>query len=128
LLAVGASGLLVSLTCAHAASSVDVVRRPGIAGAHHGRYGTLENVYRLQIMNAAETEQTYHLSVKGLPQLRLKPTPMWWWPQPSPVGLWCEPDIPYGSAEPGSHKIQFEIQSQTPGQFVVEKSVFIVPR
>jgi cytochrome c oxidase accessory protein FixG len=119
-------GLLVSLSL-RTPFKVDVVRdRASLARITE--YGTLENVYRLQIMNAAETEQTYHLSVKGLPQLRIEtdtdvvvaPAQSRW--------IVLRADIPYGSAEPGSHKIQFEIQSQTPGQFVVEKSVFIVPR
>jgi hypothetical protein len=37
-------------------------------------------------------------------------------------------DIPYGSVEGGSHKIMFEIQALGTDDFVVEKSVFIVPR
>jgi len=37
-------------------------------------------------------------------------------------------DIPYGSVESGSHKIMFEIQATGTDEFVVEKSVFIVPR
>jgi hypothetical protein len=37
-------------------------------------------------------------------------------------------DIPYGSSEAGSHKILFEIQAVGTDDFVVEKSVFIVPR
>ena len=119
-------GLLVSLSL-RTPFKVDVVRdRASLARITE--YGTLENVYRLQIMNAAESEQTYHLSIKGLPQLRIEtqtdvvvaPAQSRW--------IVLRADIPYGSAEPGSHKIQFEIQSQTPGQFVVEKSVFIVPR
>jgi polyferredoxin len=91
-------------------------------------YGTLENIYRLQIMNAAETEQTYHVEVQGLPKLRIEtetdvvvgPAQARW--------IVLRADIPYGSAESGSHKIQFEIQAQKTGQWVVEKSVFIVPR
>ena len=90
--------------------------------------GTLENVYRLQIMNAAEVARTYHLSVKGLPGLTITtetevlvdPAQARW------VVLSAE--IPYGSASSGSHKIQFDIQAVGSDDFVVEKSVFIVPR
>jgi polyferredoxin len=90
--------------------------------------GTLENVYRLQIMNAAEIARTYHLSVKGLPGLKIttetdvmvEPAQARW--------VVLRADIPYGSAESGSHKIQFEIQAVGSDDFVIEKSVFIVPR
>jgi hypothetical protein len=37
-------------------------------------------------------------------------------------------DIPYGSTPAGSHPIQFEIQAANTRDYVVEKSVFIVPR
>lgn len=119
-------GLLVSLSM-RTPFKVDVVRdRASLARITE--YGTLENVYRLQIMNAAESEQTYHLKVKGLPQLRIEtetdvvvaPAQARW--------IVLRADIPYGSAEAGSHKIEFEIQAQATGQLVVEKSVFIVPR
>jgi cytochrome c oxidase accessory protein FixG len=119
-------GLLVSLNM-RTPFKVDVVRdRASLARITE--YGTLENVYRLQIMNAAESEQTYHLTVKGLPQLRIEtetdvvvaPAQARW--------IVLRADIPYGSAEAGSHKIEFEIQAQESGQSVVEKSVFIVPR
>ncbi|WP_369908102.1 cytochrome c oxidase accessory protein CcoG [Limnohabitans sp. JirII-29] len=119
-------GLLVSLSM-RTPFKVDVVRdRASLARITE--YGTLENVYRLQIMNAAESEQTYHLTVKGLPQLRIEtetdvvvaPAQARW--------IVLRADIPYGSAEAGSHKIEFEIQAQESGQSVVEKSVFIVPR
>ena len=62
-------GLLVSLSL-RTPFKVDVVRDRSTL-SRITEYGTLENVYRLQIMNAAETEQTYRLSVKGLPSLKI---------------------------------------------------------
>jgi cytochrome c oxidase accessory protein FixG len=90
--------------------------------------GTLENVYRLQIMNAAEVARTYRLSAKGLTGLQIttdkevlvEPAQARW--------VVLRADIPYGSAPSGSHKIQFEIQATDTDDVVVEKSVFIVPR
>jgi hypothetical protein len=79
-------------------------------------------------MNAAERVQTYRLSVKGLPSLKIT----------SEVQVMVDPaqarwvvlraDVPYGSVEAGSHKIMFEIQAVGSDDLVVEKSVFIVPR
>ena len=119
-------GLLVSLGL-RTPFKVDVVRDRATL-ARITEYGTLENIYRLQIMNAAETEQTYHVSAQGLSKLRIEtetevvvgPAPARW--------IVLRADIPYGSAASGSHKIQFEIQAQKTGHWVVEKSVFIVPR
>jgi cytochrome c oxidase accessory protein FixG len=90
--------------------------------------GTLENVYRLQVMNASETEQTYRLAVKGLPNLRITteteikvaPAQSRW--------VVLSADIPYGSSPSGSHKIEFHIEALGTNDFVAEKSVFIVPR
>ena len=119
-------GLLVSLGL-RTPFKVDVVRDRSTL-SRITEYGTLENVYRLQIMNAAETARTYHLSVKGLPNLKITtdtdvmvdPAQARW--------VVLRADIPYGSAEAGSHKIQFEVQAVGSDDFVIEKSVFIVPR
>ena len=119
-------GLLVSLGL-RTPFKVDVVRDRSTL-SRITENGTLENVYRLQIMNAAEVARTYHLSVKGLPGLTITtetevlvdPAQARW------VVLSAE--IPYGSASSGSHKIQFDIQAVGSDDFVVEKSVFIVPR
>jgi cytochrome c oxidase accessory protein FixG len=119
-------GLLVSLSL-RTPFKVDVVRDRSTL-SRITEYGTLENVYRLQIMNAAERVQTYRLSVKGLPNLKIT----------SEVQVMVDPaqarwvvlraDVPYGSVEAGSHKIMFEIQAVGSDDLVVEKSVFIVPR
>jgi len=119
-------GLLVSLSL-RTPFKVDVVRDRSTL-SRITEDGTLENVYRLQIMNAAENAQTYRLSVKGLPNLKIitdtevmvDPAQARW--------IVLRADIPYGSVESGSHKIMFEIQAQGSDEFVIEKSVFIVPR
>jgi len=119
-------GLLVSLSL-RTPFKVDVVRDRSTL-SRITEYGTLENVYRLQIMNAAESVQTYRLSVKGLPSLKIttdtevvvEPAQARW--------VVLRADIPYGSSEGGSHKIMFEIQALGSDHCVVEKSVFIVPR
>ena len=119
-------GLLVSLSM-RTPFRVDVVRDRSTL-SRITESGTLENVYRLQIMNATESVQTYRLSVKGLSglkittetQVRVEPTQARW--------VVLSADVPYGSVESGSHKIMFEIQALGSDEFVLEKSVFIVPR
>lgn len=91
--------------------------------------GRLENVYRLQIMNAAEKRQHYQIAVSGLEGLQLEMAE-------SEVQIdaaqsrWIaiRLQIPYGSAAPGSHPVQFEIKAVESGVVVSEKSLFLVPR
>jgi cytochrome c oxidase accessory protein FixG len=119
-------GLFVSLSL-RTPFKVDVVRDRSTL-SRITEFGTLENVYRLQIMNAAENVQTYQLSVKGLPNLKI--TTETEVEVDSAQARWVvlRADVPYGSVEGGSHKIMFEIQAWGTDAFVVEKSVFIVPR
>ena len=119
-------GLLVSLSL-RTPFKVDVVRDRSTL-SRITEYGTLENVYRLQIMNAAETVQTYRLSVKGLPSLKITTETEVMVDPAQARWIVLRADVPYGSVEAGSHKIMFEIQAQGTDAFVVEKSVFIVPR
>ncbi len=119
-------GLLISLSL-RTPLKVDVVRDRA-ALARITEVGTLENVYRLQLMNATEQAQTYHLSVSGLDHLEIKtateievaPAQARW--------VIVRADIPYGSAAQGSHKIVFDIQAANGKDRVTEKSVFMVPR
>jgi cytochrome c oxidase accessory protein FixG len=91
-------------------------------------YGTLQNVYRLQIMNATEHSSDYQVSVRGLHGIELRDM--------GPIHVeaaqarWVvvHVDVPYGSGEPGSHKIWFDIDDPHSGQKVVEASVFLIPR
>ena len=119
-------GLLLSLTL-RTPLKVDVVRdRASLARITE--VGTLENVYRLQIMNATEQPQHYHVQVQGLDSIQIKTdTPVQVGPAQS---RWVvvRVDIPYGSATAGSHPIWFEISAEAERIRVTEKSVFLVPR
>ncbi|MDB5880711.1 MAG: 4Fe-4S ferredoxin, iron-sulfur binding protein [Ramlibacter sp.] len=106
---------------------VDVVRdRAALARIVAG--GKLENVYRLQIMNATERQQHYRLMAEGLPGLALTsetevavgPAESRW------VAVRLQ--IPYGSASPGSHPIHIQVTSLAGDSQVSEKSAFLVPR
>jgi cytochrome c oxidase accessory protein FixG len=90
--------------------------------------GKIENVYRLQVMNATENTQTYRITATGLPGLMLASegtisvdaTESRW----VPVTL----QLPYEAATAGSHEIHFEVDAITSRGRVIEKSMFLVPR
>ena len=106
---------------------VDVVRdRASLARIVDG--GRLENVYRLQVMNATERPQRYRVTARGLPGLELAserefdvgPAESRW--------VAVRVQLPYGGAAAGSHPIHFDIATVGGDAQVSEKSVFIVPR
>ncbi len=106
---------------------VDVVRdRAALSRIVPG--GKLENIYRLQIMNATEGPQRYRISARGLEGLEVAsdaevdigPAESRW--------LAVRLQIPYGSAAAGSHAVQFDVQEVGSAYHVTEKSVFLVPR
>ena len=97
--------------------------------------GQIENVYRLQVMNAGEQPHRYRLGVSGLSGITVDPA------TEIEVGAaearWVTVSVrvqPEAAAEagPGSHEIHFDIarvDAQDPAPLVVrEKSTFIIPR
>ena len=106
---------------------VDVVRDRGVL-ARIVDGGRIENVYRLQIMNATEAVQHFALAVDGLPGLVLtserdvvvESTQARW--------VAVRVQAPYDVAPAGSHTVHFQIAAQESVGSVSEKSVFIVPR
>lgn len=128
------TGVLVALCLGMVASlvvrtplKVDVVRdRAALSRVVAG--GKLENIYRLQIMNATEGAQRYVIDARGLeglevvsePEIDIGPAESRW--------VVVRLQIPYGSAAPGSHTVYFDIGAQGNKARVAEKSVFLVPR
>ncbi len=110
----------------------DVVRDRGVM-SRIVEGGLLENVYRMQLMNATESMQAYRITVRGEEGLLLKS------PDITPTGtLVLEPaqsrwitvylQIPDGVLEPGSHKVWFDVEMLGSNKVLEEKSVFLVPR
>jgi len=106
---------------------VDVVRDRGALARIVGQ-GQVENVYRLQIMNATEQPQRYRLRVMGIPGASVVSDSLvdvdaagsrW-----VPVRVQAPPD----AVTAGSHPMTFLITAQPSGAEVAEKSVFLVPR
>jgi cytochrome c oxidase accessory protein FixG len=129
------TGILVAICVAVGVSlymrvplKVDVIRDRG-ALAREVEQGYIENVFRLQIMNATESKQRYTISVDGLAGLKLAsesdievlPTEV--------RSMAVRIQLPPGAAESGSHPIHFNIQAVgDASQHVNEKAVFLVPR
>jgi cytochrome c oxidase accessory protein FixG len=112
---------------------VDVVRdRASLARLADER--RIENVYRLQIMNATEQPQRYRVSVSGLagialasdPALDIRPAEARW----VTLQVQVPPEAALQAGE-GAHPIEFQVErlaDEVPAVQVHEKSTFIVPR
>ena len=96
--------------------------------------GSVENVYRLQIMNASEAAQRFRIDVVGLPGATLAggapivdiegAAARW-----VPVAV----QVPFAGAKgagSGAHRIDFLITRMADGaeRTVQEKSTFVIPR
>jgi cytochrome c oxidase accessory protein FixG len=123
------SAWVISLSMRHE-FRVDVVRDRGVLSRIVAN-GRIENIYRLQLMNATDREQRLQIRVEGLPdidlnsanRITLRATQSQW----IVVGV----DMPISSAsslKPGSHPIVFLVSNDTASEVVREKSVFYVPR
>ena len=119
-------GLLTSLVV-RSPFKVDVVRDRGSL-AHLVEGGRLENVYRLQIMNATERVQRYRVTAEGLAGLATEaaeeivvdPAASRW------VALRVQ--APYDVATPGAHAIRLVVRQREGDAQIVENTTFIVPR
>ena len=106
---------------------VDVQRDRGSVARMVGQ-GQIENVYRLQIMNATEQLQSYQIRVAGLQGAAVVTAAEISVDAASsrsvPVRVQVSPGI-----SAGSHPIAFVVSVPTqPGDEVMEKSVFLVPQ
>jgi cytochrome c oxidase accessory protein FixG len=111
---------------------VDVVRdRAALARIVSG--GNIENIYRLQIMNAAEKRQHFKVTAEGMYELKVV-TDSEDWVVDSTQSRWVSVrlQVPYDSAVPGSYPVRFGIEATdddgTVREKLEEKSVFLIPR
>ncbi len=106
---------------------VDVVRdRASLARIVAG--GQIENVYRLQIMNATEQPQRYRITVDGLPGLVVASQAEFGVEAAQSRWVAVRLQVPYAASTPGSHPIRFHIAAVDDASAVTEKSVFLLPR
>jgi len=111
----------------------DVVRDRG-ALARLVEDGRVENVYRIQLMNATEGTQQFRIEVDGLPdaviasnpRIEVGPTQARW----VPISVQITPQAAQALGG-GAHPMRFRIALQEGGRStteVSEKSTFVVPR
>jgi cytochrome c oxidase accessory protein FixG len=131
-------GVLVAISTAFIVSlalrqtlKVDVVR-DRMSLARLVEQGRIENVYRLQLMNATEEEQHYRIAVSGIAGAELAnssevdvlPAQARW--------VTVAVRVPPQSAQalgPGAHPIRFQVAAAKHASTVVsERSTFVVPR
>ena len=106
---------------------VDVVRDRG-ALARLVAGGNIENVYRLQIMNATEAAQKYRISVHGLQGLAVQSDDVVAVEATQSRWVAVRVQLPAEGASAGSHGIHFDIEAVDSPDRISEKSVFLVPR
>jgi len=106
---------------------VDVERdRSSLARIVEG--GRIENVYRLQVMNASEAVDHVHIRVSGIEGLSLASDTDFVIDKAQSRWVPVRVQLPYDGAPAGSHPITFEITEPDSGAQVTEKAVFLVPR
>lgn len=106
---------------------VDVVRdRAALARIVEG--GRLENVYRLQLMNATEKTQVLRVAAHGLPGLAVASGEVFEVEPAQARWIAVRLQMPAEQAQPGSHPVHFEVGNADGSLHVSEKSIFLVPR
>ena len=118
--------MLVSLSM-RTPFKVDVVRDRGVM-ARIVAGGKIENIYRLQVMNATESTQHYKITASGLPGLMVSSENIVTVGSTESRWVAVRVQAPFDAAAPGSHAMQFEIESLDSPGHLNEKSVFLVPR
>ena len=104
---------------------VDVIRDRGLPRIT--QQGEVENVYRLQIMNATEEPQGLHIQARGLDgmsivasdELQVGAAESRWLP--------VQISVPYENLKAGSYPVWFDISNDDGSLHVTEKAVFLVP-
>ncbi|TSE19001.1 cytochrome c oxidase accessory protein CcoG [Tepidimonas alkaliphilus] len=105
---------------------VDVIRDRG-ALARVVEMGRIENVYRIQLMNASEEPRELRIEVQGLPGIELASEPVVHLLPTEVRSVAVRVQVPPGQPS-GTHPIEFHFRS-TDGKIEVrERTTFLVPR
>ncbi|TXT41269.1 MAG: cytochrome c oxidase accessory protein CcoG [Comamonadaceae bacterium] len=111
--------------------AADVIKDRGTMARELGN-GDIENIYRLNIMNATEHTQTYTVSVEGIPSLMLVTNPVLDVPATGIGSLTIRLNLAAEVAEKyrgKASKIEFKIHTTRHGKVeeIEEKSTFVIP-
>ena len=107
---------------------LDVIRDRGSMGREVGD-GVIENVYRLQIMNTAETPHRFRIGVSGIDGIRLANDEEVALEGASTRAVAVRVQAERGKLDKGSHEVEFTLTAvDQPTLQVQEDAVFIVPK
>lgn len=106
---------------------VDVIRDRGIPRMVED--GSVDNVYRLQIMNTEEKPHRYTIALKGLPGAVIVSGADAEVPSATTKAIAVRVRVPPGQASIGSNRISFVVTDrENPNVTVTEKAAFLMPR
>ena len=108
---------------------VDVIRdRASLA--REVEDGQIENVYRLHVMNMAESTRSFTFEVSGLPGVKIAGGPPRIEVGPaSTQSVTLQVLVPYDAGKPGSNEIEFLITAEDdPSLSLREQTTFLLPR
>ncbi|WP_425339454.1 cytochrome c oxidase accessory protein CcoG [Methylotenera oryzisoli] len=126
LLLLMSAGLVYSLVT-RIPFKVDVIRDRGVM-SRIAPGGKVENVYQLQITNASEHVETYHISVSGIEDLSLASDSEFTVNAAESRMVAVSLQIADGSIKSGSHPVVFEIVAGDSKERLFEKSIFYMSR
>lgn len=107
---------------------VDVIRDRGSL-AREVQGGMIENVFRLHVINMAESAQRYRLSVSGLEGIEMTGARELEVPAAADKSFTLQVRVPAGSGTPGSNVIHFDVKAIDDASIGRrEKASFILPR
>jgi len=105
----------------------DVIRDRGLPRTTQD--GSIDNVYRLQIMNTEETPHRYRIDVAGIPGIAIISNADFDMPAASTRYIPARIRVPADSAKKGSTKVIFTVRDLDNEKVSVsEKAAFLIPR
>ena len=126
LLLLMSAGLVYSLVT-RVPFKVDVIRDRGVMSRMVSG-GKVENVYQMQITNASEKTETYHIEVDGIKGLSLASSKEFTVGPAASRMVAVSLQILDGSIKSGSHPIVFKITANSSKEHIFEKSIFYMSR
>ncbi len=129
------TGILLAITVAlfthlslRSPLKVDVIRDRGSLG-REVENGEVENVYRLQFINSAESPQRYRITVSGIDTIRISSESEVDVERAGTRMVPVRVRVDAGKGNPGTNRIEFRIQAAEDRRVSVrEASTFYVPR
>ena len=105
----------------------DVIRDRGLPRTTEN--GSVDNVYRLQIINTDELPRRYEIEVSGIPGVSIVSEASFEMPAATTKYIPARIRVPAGAAQKGSNRITFIVRDRDNAKVsVAEKAAFLIPR